>query len=497
MEGMTGDGPQPGETPRSEPTLSTWADPGRGAFFQGPELPEPIEPAPAPAAKRTKRQTKRQNGPANGATTLEPPAPAEHTGEAAEAHEAGVQDASAGLGVTGAPAPPPALDVPDDLSAEGSTRPKPRTRTRPARTGPPPADKQHDRVDQERFNIKGTTTSYVVSAEPEPVPAGPEPTIVDLLAALPADDPAPAAAPPAAANGKTEAKTLEGEAVETGTHGEQPGNGEEQATPVPEIMILPEPERNRPTVALERGPVPGQNQPTGKSRLGRARQDWARADRALQDRVRAERTAALLETSPFWKPEEERAPDAAWPSAATREKLTSARTPRPKIREPRRPAAGLLALVALGLVAAFFSWVSAEPFWLAVGHGQRGTATVAQCSGSGIGQRCSGSFTPTGGAYLMEDVALLGVRSDQQTTGTMLEARMVSPTSRQAYAGETGLLVQLRWMLGFVLVVACGLAIAWLTGARRLESREARRTTLIVSLAGPLLLLAGFLAVTY
>ena len=38
-------------------------------------------------------------------------------------------------------------------------------------------------------------------------------------------------------------------------------------------------------------------------------------------------------------------------------------------RAPHRTAPGLIALVALGLIAAFFSWVSAEPFWLAVGHG--------------------------------------------------------------------------------------------------------------------------------
>ena len=36
---------------------------------------------------------------------------------------------------------------------------------------------------------------------------------------------------------------------------------------------------------------------------------------------------------------------------------------------PPRPLPGLAALVLLSLVAAFFAWVSAEPFWLAVGHG--------------------------------------------------------------------------------------------------------------------------------
>jgi hypothetical protein len=76
-------------------------------------------------------------------------------------------------------------------------------------------------------------------------------------------------------------------------------------------------------------------------------------------------------------------------------------------------------------------------------------------------------------------------------------ARMVSASSQQAYVGSTGKLVHLRWMLGFALVLLCGLGIAGLTGTRQLETLRARRGALLMSLAGPVLLLAGFLVATY
>ena len=44
--------------------------------------------------------------------------------------------------------------------------------------------------------------------------------------------------------------------------------------------------------------------------------------------------------------------------------------------------------------------------------------------------------------------------------GTVAPARMVSPDSRRAYLGDTGPLLQLRWLLGFTLVLFCGYAIA-------------------------------------
>jgi hypothetical protein len=158
---------------------------------------------------------------------------------------------------------------------------------------------------------------------------------------------------------------------------------------------------------------------------------------------------------------------------------------------------GLISLVALGLIAAFFAWVSAEPFWLAVGHGARGTAIVSQCTGSGVTQRCVGSFSAADGGFTVSPVPLLGVDSSARDTGTVAAARMVGPDSRQAYVGATGPLIHLRWMLGFILVLLCGYGIAGLTGARRLETGRARRAAVLVSQAGPVLLLVGFLWAGY
>jgi hypothetical protein len=242
--------------------------------------------------------------------------------------------------------------------------------------------------------------------------------------------------------------------------------------------------------------VPGQP-PSGLPRLNRAHSDPARADRALQDRVRQERTAALLETSPFWKTEEERRTP-SWPPPETRERHTTAsHPPRRRAPEPRRPATGLLGLLALGLIATFFAWVGAEPFWLAVGHGDQGVATVTRCTGSGVTQRCTGQFIAADGAYRVDKLALFGVEPGQRTAGAESPARMVSSQSRQAYVGSTGVLMTLRWALSFVLVLLCGLGIAGLTGARRLDTARARRGALLLSVAGPLVLLAGFLSVAY
>jgi hypothetical protein len=238
------------------------------------------------------------------------------------------------------------------------------------------------------------------------------------------------------------------------------------ADAVPDVMILPEPNRNRPTVALDRG---------GPPRFGQAP---------------PRPPSPLLESSPFWLTEEQRA---AWPQAENRDKIV----PSHRQHAPRRPAPGLAGLLVLGLVAAFFAWVSAEPFWLAIGHGQNGVATVTQCTGGGLTQRCTGQFRANGGKYAATSVTLLGVTPSRRMPGVSSPARMVSSTSRQAYVGQAGWLIQLRWVLGFLLVLLSGLGIARLTGARRLENARARRGGLLMSLTGPALLLAGFLYVAY
>jgi hypothetical protein len=171
--------------------------------------------------------------------------------------------------------------------------------------------------------------------------------------------------------------------------------------------------------------------------------------------------------------------------------------PRRKPRAPHRAGPGLIALITFGLVTAFFSWVSAEPFWLAVGHGDPGIATVARCSGSGIVQRCTGSFAAADGSYRVRTVTLLGIDAAHRVPESTGAAWMVNPNSRQAYVATAAPLVHLRWVLGFALVLICGFAIAVLTGTRQLETLRSRRGAQLMCVAGPLLLLAGFLFATY
>ncbi|WP_433792232.1 hypothetical protein [Actinoplanes sp. CA-252034] len=194
-----------------------------------------------------------------------------------------------------------------------------------------------------------------------------------------------------------------------------------------------------------------------------------------------------LANSPFWMSEEERA-------AAEVDDPADEPVVRPR-RPAGNPISALLWLVVLSLVAAFFGWVSAEPFWLAVGHGDRGYAITTSCHGSGLTQRCVGQFAAE--EFAVAPVTLLGVAGDGRRPGAISPARMVSSGSDQAYAASTGALVHLRWALGFLLVLACGYGIAEATGVRRLPSRPARRGAMIASFLGPVLMLGGFLIAAY
>ncbi|GGN16208.1 hypothetical protein FHR83_004847 [Actinoplanes campanulatus] len=196
-----------------------------------------------------------------------------------------------------------------------------------------------------------------------------------------------------------------------------------------------------------------------------------------------------MENSPFWLTEEERARN-----DAARADHRPGRRRRPA---DHNPLSALFALVLLSLVAAFFGWVSAEPFWLAVGHGDRGYATTTHCRGDGLAQRCAGRFASLDGHYSVSRVTLLGISGAGRQTGAVSSARMVSPDSDQAYAAPAGALMHLRWGLGFLLVAICGYGIAEATGARRLPSRPTRRSALIASFLGPFLLLSGFLVAAY
>ncbi|HEU5108765.1 MAG TPA: hypothetical protein VFT95_09430 [Micromonosporaceae bacterium] len=213
---------------------------------------------------------------------------------------------------------------------------------------------------------------------------------------------------------------------------------------------------------------------------------------------------------PFWMPVEEipRQPatgqepgPALWPTprmragrpgSVHRSVLARGRTAVPPSPRPTGPA--LAVLVLLSLCAAFFAWVSAEPLWLAVGHGDRGTAVITRCTGSGIGQRCVGEFRA---ADFTATVALLGVDDGQRRVGGTVDARMVDRDSRRAYVGDDHLALHLRWAIGLTLVLLCGGGIAWATGANRLADRGSRRRAVLGSMVGPLLLTVGFLAAAW
>lgn len=264
--------------------------------------------------------------------------------------------------------------------------------------------------------------------------------------------------------------------------------------PADDVMVLPEPSlHHRPTVPLDH-PMGDRHRPSVLPQVRHTEPLPPPTGTPATD-ARLER----LENSPFWRdpvddtvevpPGEEPAP------VLTRARHRGPRRARNK--QTGRPLSAQASLVALGLVAAFFAWVSAEPFWLAAGHGDQGYATTARCTGEGITQRCAGRFTAADGRYTMTQVRLLGVEGQARQSGAVTPARMVSPDSRQAYLGGTGPLLHLRWLLGFALVLLCGYAIAGVTKARRLETAQAWRVAVLLSLAGPLALLGGFLAAAY
>lgn len=185
---------------------------------------------------------------------------------------------------------------------------------------------------------------------------------------------------------------------------------------------------------------------------------------------------------------------APWPTPKLRFQRSASRTRR--LKPPRRPAVGLPALFLLAMMAGFVSWVSADPFWLAAGHGRGGTATVTECSAESLGERCRASFTSYDGSLTARKVSLVAAGEDARRVGATVPAAMVSAKGRIAYAGPPEGLY-LRWALGLGLVVLCGFGIAWATGAYRLVQRRHRIGALATSVVAPLLLFAGMLAATW
>jgi hypothetical protein len=487
---MSGDAPQPGETPQSEGAAEQ-------SWWHGDSDPN-----------RTRHPRRRPPQ----AGTLLPQREQPYEGETAEARTAAASDVAREID-------PPLKQRPAE---------EPVTR-RPAadglRTEPGGTERDHNRPDAYRYDPLRPPAGYTSRLDvPEPAPPTAEQLDQRLDQQLDQqlDQPRPSSAPPMSSPGATSpqispppaspprmpplrtspppaSRTPMSTGLELPTAPKLPTDAElstdagqptaEQhpeppaPAPEPDVMVLPEPDaRNRPTVSLERSPVPGQGRLQAAEPLPHATGDPA-TDARLEK----------LENSPFWLDN----PDQA--GARRLPEVSSHVGKRRRVRKGviRKPAPALLALITLALVATFFAWVSAEPFWLAVGHGDRGYATTAACNGSGVVQRCAGRFDAADGSFAVTRVALLGVADGERANGAVAPARMVSADSRMAYLGDTGLLVQLRWILGFLLVLMCGFGIASLTGARRLDDPRARRLVILGSLLAPIVLLVGFLGAAY
>ncbi|MEU8254002.1 hypothetical protein AB0C06_07015 [Micromonospora inaquosa] len=163
---------------------------------------------------------------------------------------------------------------------------------------------------------------------------------------------------------------------------------------------------------------------------------------------------------------------------------------------PPDPLPGLAALVVLSLVAAFFAWVSAAPFWLAVGHARTGTVVIDDCSGGGLTQRCRGIFTADDGRFIAHGVRVGGVPVDGHAAGTALPARMTGPDSGTAYA-DVGVGRHLRWLPGLLVVLGCTAGIVRWTGSARVPGRRHRRWAMGAAIAGPTLITVGFLVAAW
>lgn len=191
---------------------------------------------------------------------------------------------------------------------------------------------------------------------------------------------------------------------------------------------------------------------------------------------------------PFTLPAQE-IPRDLWSTGAPRH---AARPRRKRVREPRKLAYALPLIIFFGFLSAFFSWVSAEPLWLAVGHSIDGTATVTRCVGDGMTRRCLGEFTAKD--FAVTGISLLGLTDTLAVPGQTVAAEMVNARSHRAYAGGSFVL---RWLPGLTLVLLCGFAIALAAGVRRFADRHERRKALAISLAAPMLITVGFLAAAF
>jgi hypothetical protein len=170
--------------------------------------------------------------------------------------------------------------------------------------------------------------------------------------------------------------------------------------------------------------------------------------------------------------------------------------PRP-VRAPARrrhrgakPLVAVPALLVLLVVGTFVAGLSAEPFWLAIGHGHDGTATVVS-----DGVRCRATFVAADGTFTTSTVDLVNTDTAGCVVGAAVPASMVSAGAARAFAADAvGL--RLRWLVGAGLLLLLGLLIAWATGAVRF--RGWRWVAAVgASVAAPWMIAATVLATTY
>ena len=165
-----------------------------------------------------------------------------------------------------------------------------------------------------------TTPADPPNDAPEPVTGAPAfaAEAFDAHAAGVQDVSAQLNPPPAALVEAEQEARIEGYEMSTADETPDQPDLEQRPDPVPEVMVLPEPVRNRPTVALDRGPVPDQPS-AGTSRLSEA------------SRARLENSRTRMENSPssrfFSWPLTKKCVTGA-PSARTRRPVTNTSLPR-------------------------------------------------------------------------------------------------------------------------------------------------------------------------
>jgi hypothetical protein len=161
-------------------------------------------------------------------------------------------------------------------------------------------------------------------------------------------------------------------------------------------------------------------------------------------------------------------------------------------RRPRgvKPLIAVPALMVLLTVGTFVAGLSAEPFWLAIGHGHDGTATVVSA-----GVRCRATFVAADESFATSTVDLVNTDTAGCVVGTAVPASMVSSVATRAFATDTAGL-RLRWLVGAGLLLLLGLLTAWATGAVRFRGWR-WPVAVGASVAAPWMIAATVLATTY